>query len=60
MPAAVTRANFKLQKNSPAVTEYKEYADRCHYTVGQEGWEAVADHALEWSVTQAAKRAVAH
>ena len=42
------------------MTEYKEYADRCHYTVGQEGWEAVADHALEWAVTQAAKRAVAH
>jgi pimeloyl-ACP methyl ester carboxylesterase len=59
VPAAVTRSNFKLQKRSPAVTEYKEYADRCHYTVGQEGWEAVADHALEWSVTQAAKRAVA-
>jgi pimeloyl-ACP methyl ester carboxylesterase len=59
VPAAVTRSNFKLQKRSPAVTEYKEYADRCHYTVGQEGWEAVADHALEWSVTQAAKLAVA-
>jgi pimeloyl-ACP methyl ester carboxylesterase len=58
VPAAVTRANFKLQKRSPAVTEYKEYADRCHYTVGQEGWEAVADHALQWSVSQAAKVAV--
>ena len=60
VPASVTRSNFKLQKRSPAVTEYKEYADRCHYTVGQEGWEAVADHALDWSVAQAAKRAVAH
>ena len=59
VPAASTRANFKLQKKSPAVTEYKEYADRSHYTVGQDGWEAVADHALEWAVTQAAKRAVA-
>jgi pimeloyl-ACP methyl ester carboxylesterase len=57
-PAAVTRANFKLQKKSPAVTEYKEYPDRCHYTVGQDGWEGVADHALEWAVTQAAKLAV--
>jgi pimeloyl-ACP methyl ester carboxylesterase len=59
VPASVTRSNFKLQKKSPAVTEYKEYADRCHYTVGQDGWEAVADHALEWAVTQAANRAVA-
>jgi pimeloyl-ACP methyl ester carboxylesterase len=60
VPAAVTRSNFKLQKRSPAVTEYKEYAERCHYTVGQDGWEAVADHALEWAVTQAAKVAVPH
>jgi non-heme chloroperoxidase len=58
VPAAVTRSNFKLQKKSPAVTEYKEYPDRCHYTVGQDGWEGVADHALEWAVTQAAKLAV--
>jgi hypothetical protein len=41
------------------VTEYKEYADRSHFTVGQDGWEAVADHALEWPVAQAATRAVA-
>jgi non-heme chloroperoxidase len=59
VPAAVTRSNFKLQKRSPAVTEYKEYADRCHFTVGQDGWEAVADHALEWAVSQAARLAVA-
>jgi pimeloyl-ACP methyl ester carboxylesterase len=59
VPAVVTRSNYKLQQKSKAVTEYKEYADRSHYTVGQEGWEAVADHALEWSVAQAAKRAVA-
>jgi pimeloyl-ACP methyl ester carboxylesterase len=60
VPAATTRRNYKLQSKSAAVTEYREYPDRSHYTVGLEGWEAVADHALEWAVAQAAKRAVAH
>jgi pimeloyl-ACP methyl ester carboxylesterase len=59
VPAAVTRANAKLQRKSKAVTEYTEYPDRSHFTVGQDGWEAVADHALEWAVAQAATRAVA-
>ncbi len=53
VPASSTRANFKLQSRSKAVTELKEYPDRSHYTVGQEGWEAVADHALDWAVSHA-------
>ena len=36
------RANYNLYKKSKAVTEYKEYPDRSHYTVGQPGWEEVA------------------
>jgi len=58
VPAGTTRRNAKLQSRSNAVTEYREYPERSHYTVGQDGWEAVADHALEWAVAQAAKRAV--
>jgi pimeloyl-ACP methyl ester carboxylesterase len=60
VPAATTRANFKLQSKSKAVTEYKEYEDRSHWTCGEPGWEAVADHALEWAVPQAAEAAVPH
>jgi non-heme chloroperoxidase len=60
VPAATTRANYKLQQKSSAVTEYKEYPERSHWTAGEPGWEAVADHALEWAVAQAATRAVAH
>jgi pimeloyl-ACP methyl ester carboxylesterase len=59
VPAGTTQRNYKLQSKSDAVTEYREYPGRSHYTVGQAGWEAVADHALEWAVAQAAKRAVA-
>lgn len=58
-PASVVKANYKLYAASPAVTEYKEYPERTHYTLGQDGWEEVADYALEWAVTHAAARATA-
>jgi pimeloyl-ACP methyl ester carboxylesterase len=60
VPASTTRRNHKLYRHSQAVTEYREYPDRSHFTVGLAGWEAVADNALEWAVAQAASRAVAH
>src|SRR5665213_2394833 len=48
-PASVVEANFKLYRKSSALTEYREFPERTHYTLGQSGWEAVADHALAWS-----------
>lgn len=30
------------------------FPGRSHYTVGQEGWEEVADYALDWAVEKAA------
>jgi alpha-beta hydrolase superfamily lysophospholipase len=53
-PAAVTKANFNLYKKSLAVTDYKEFPDRSHFTIGEAGWEEVADYALEWAATHAA------
>jgi pimeloyl-ACP methyl ester carboxylesterase len=47
MPAAVNRSNFERCK-SAAHTEYKEFEGRSHFTVGQPGWEEVADDALDW------------
>ncbi len=47
MPAAVNRSNFE-HYGSAAHTDYKEFEDRSHYTVGQAGWEEVADYALNW------------
>ena len=55
VPASVTRANYNLYRKSKAVTELKEYPDRSHYTVGQAGWEEVADYALSWAVENATK-----
>ncbi len=46
-PAVVNRSNFEHYK-SAAHTEYKEFDCRSHYTVGQPGWEGVADYALNW------------
>lgn len=48
-PASVVEANFKLYKKSSAITEYKEFPARTHYTLGQEGWEDVADYAIAWA-----------
>jgi hypothetical protein len=30
------------------------FPGRSHYTLGQEGWEEVADYALDWSLEHAA------
>jgi pimeloyl-ACP methyl ester carboxylesterase len=53
-PASVVEANFKLYHQSSAITEYKEFPERMHYTLGQAGWEEVADYALDWALDHAA------
>jgi pimeloyl-ACP methyl ester carboxylesterase len=52
-PAAVTKYNFELYRRSKAVTAYKEFPDRSHYTIGEPGWEEVADYALTWALESA-------
>ena len=50
VPAAVDRqASKRFEQKSDALTEYKEFPDRSHFTVGQAGWEEVADYALDWA-----------
>lgn len=53
VPASVTHANYELFRKSQAITAYKEYPERTHWTIGQEGWEEVADFALEWALRHA-------
>jgi pimeloyl-ACP methyl ester carboxylesterase len=48
-PASVTEANFKLYRKSKAITDFKEFPERSHYTLGEPGWEEVADYALDWA-----------
>jgi alpha-beta hydrolase superfamily lysophospholipase len=59
VPAAVDRSTAKHYRRSSAVTEYKEFPGRSHFTLGQEGWEEVADYALDWAVEHAANRVAA-
>ncbi|MET0930106.1 MAG: alpha/beta hydrolase [Aeromicrobium sp.] len=47
VPPKVNRKNAEAYK--AGVVEVKEFPGRTHYTVGQDGWEDVADHALTWA-----------
>jgi pimeloyl-ACP methyl ester carboxylesterase len=49
MPPAVNQSNAKHYRHTKSVTEYKEFPGRSHYTLGQDGWEEVADYALAWA-----------
>jgi pimeloyl-ACP methyl ester carboxylesterase len=54
VPPAINKANMrKYVKNSPAVTDYREFPNRTHHTIGQKGWEEVADFALQWANSNA-------
>ena len=54
VPASVVRANHKLYAKSAAIVAYREFPGRSHYTLGQDGWEDVADYVLKWAVAPSA------
>jgi pimeloyl-ACP methyl ester carboxylesterase len=58
MPPSVQRSNAKHYKSN-TITEFFEFEGRSHWTCGEPGWEAVADHALEWAVARATGAEVA-
>jgi pimeloyl-ACP methyl ester carboxylesterase len=53
VPAWINKYNARLYDKSKAITAYKEFPGRSHFTVGQDGWEEVADYALDWAVRNA-------
>ena len=55
VPAAVDRSTAKHYAKSSALTDYREFPGRSHFTIGQEGWEELADYALDWAVKHAAR-----
>ena len=57
MPPAVNQSNAKHYRHAKTVTDYKEFEGRSHFTVGQDGWEEVADYALDWAVEHAKRQA---
>jgi pimeloyl-ACP methyl ester carboxylesterase len=52
MPPSVQRSNARHYK-SDAITEITEFEGRAHLMPSQEGWQEVADHALEWAEANA-------
>jgi alpha-beta hydrolase superfamily lysophospholipase len=52
-PAAGTRSSFTRYRESAAITAYQEFPARSHDTIGEPGWEQVADYALRWAVENA-------
>ena len=57
MPPSIQRSNAKHYKSN-TITELKEYEGRAHLLPAQEGWEEVADYALEWALAHATTRAI--
>jgi alpha-beta hydrolase superfamily lysophospholipase len=54
IPPRIVKANVKAYRHSAALTEYREFADRTHFIIGQSGWEEVADYSLDWARDQEA------
>ena len=50
--SSLVKANFDLYRESKAETDYKEFRDRTHFIIGQDGWEKVADYVLGWALSR--------
>jgi esterase/lipase len=44
----LARAIYRIQKKSPARTDFKLFPDRSHFLAGEKGWEEVANYAIDW------------
>ena len=55
-PASINESNARRYLKSKAVTVYEEFPLRSHFTLGEKGWEQVADYALNWANENAAVR----
>jgi pimeloyl-ACP methyl ester carboxylesterase len=53
MPPSVQRSNVEHYRSPHTVTEHEEYPGFAHLLPAQEGWEAIADHVLDWAVAHA-------
>jgi len=48
VPASLNEAVARKYAKSQAVTEYRLFPGRSHWTCAEPGWEEVADYALDW------------
>ena len=48
VPASLNYSNYKKYKDTNSITDYKEFAGRTHFVLGQKNWQEVADFILNW------------
>lgn len=48
IPAGLNFKNFEEYEESPSYTEFKLFPGRCHWTLGQAGWQNVAGYVFDW------------
>jgi pimeloyl-ACP methyl ester carboxylesterase len=48
IPASLNQSNHAKYQRPGSVTDFKEYPGRNHFTIGQSGWEIVADDIAAW------------
>ncbi len=53
IPASINKSNHAKYRSSTSVTDFKEFAGRTHFTIGQKNWQEVADYTLSWLDIQA-------
>ncbi len=52
IPASLNKSNQMKYKSETSVTDFKEFAGRTHFIVGQKNWQEVADYILVWLAKQ--------
>jgi pimeloyl-ACP methyl ester carboxylesterase len=52
VPASANRKNYEkyVKSNPEAITAFREFPTRSHFTAVEPGWEEVADFALDWAL----------
>lgn len=48
IPSSLNKSNYLKYKNPKSVTDFKEFAGRTHFIIGQKNWEEIADYILSW------------
>lgn len=49
MPAGLNRKNYRKYRASSAITDFQSFPGRSHYIIAEDGWQEVADFALDWA-----------
>jgi pimeloyl-ACP methyl ester carboxylesterase len=53
VPSSMVKANFDSYRESPAETDYKEFPEQTHFTLGHDTLQNVADYVLGWALCRA-------